>query len=119
MYVTYRLPSQLVNCFEGKHMKFISLAIMAMLLPGCVIWNLGNTSDWSEREYWKADGTSFGWDSKGEAIEGEGYVCYGTYVACQHMFTKPGIATEYYEPPVSPVDPNSNVAPPLDSLPGQ
>ena len=97
-------------------MKYISLAIMAVLLPGCIIWNLGSTSDPNEMEYWKADGTSFGLDRDGQAIKGEGAVCYGTYAACQHTFTPQAITTE---PPVSPIDPNSNIAPPLDSLPGQ
>ena len=101
-------------------MKLISLAIIVALLSGCIMLEHGKGHGLKgyEQEYWKADGTSYGFDDY-LPIEGPDYVCFGTYASCQHTFTQQDIVTEFYEPPVSPIDPNSNITPPLNSLPGQ
>ena len=99
-------------------MNFTFLVLIAALISGCVMLEHGYGLKGGEKEYWKADGTSYGFDGD-EPVEGPDYVCFGTYAACQHAFTQQGIATEFYEPPVSPIDPNSNIAPPLEGLPGQ
>ena len=97
-------------------MKYIWLAIMAVLLSGC----------WATYypQYWRADGTGFGF--KDENVldprypgPGEESVCFGTYAGCEHAFSGPAVSTTHLEPPVSPIDPNSNLAPPMESLPGQ
>ncbi|HYG32207.1 MAG TPA: hypothetical protein VD810_04370 [Methylophilaceae bacterium] len=95
-------------------MKFILVAIMAVLLSGCIIWNSGG--ELSQALYWKADGTNYGYDKDDNPQSGDEAVCFGTYVACQDKFTQQVLPVE---PPVSPIDPNSNLAAPLDSLPGQ
>lgn len=101
-----------------KHMKYLALAILAGLLSGCIFLDRGISSE--ERSYWKADGTSYGYDyHEEEPIKGPDAVCYGTYAACEHAFNVPAVSATHYEPPVPPIDPNSNLAPPLDNLPGQ
>ena len=97
-------------------MKYITLIIMAMFLSGCYATHYS--------QYWRADGTGFGFEDDDELSPrypgpDEEYVCYGTYAGCEHAFNVPGLSTTQHEPPLSLIDPNSNLTPPMDSLPGQ
>ena len=106
----------MMQTLKSMYKKCTLVVMMSALLSGCLWAQHGLFSD--ERRYWKADGTNYGLDGD-EPKDGPEYVCFGTYASCEHMFTVSKVSTSNHEPPVSPIDPNSNLAPPLESLPGQ
>ena len=99
-------------------MNSTSLILIAALLSGCVMLEHGHGLKGGEKEYWKADGTSYGFNGD-EPIEGPDYVCFGTYAGCEHAFNLLPVSTTHHEPPAPLIEPNSNLAPPMEGLPGQ